>query len=203
MPVDYGRNGVITNFTITYERSVTADTRLMASDRTDDCDNDVCVISFDNFSTPKALALYEVTIDRLEEYVNYTFTIAAVTAVGVGPRATVSVKTLQAPAATGVRELSISDKTGTELEVSWRPPVISDINGPLKGYIVSIKTDNDDTNFTHRIDSSLSLPDDFQKEAPADVLDGTASSHSFGSLQSYVKYIITSDSFGFFLGYSS
>ncbi|XP_019855188.1 PREDICTED: receptor-type tyrosine-protein phosphatase F-like isoform X3 [Amphimedon queenslandica] len=111
------RNGIITGYTI----FITTDVEFV-NDTTQDI--------------PSAATL-QYTFTRLQEYVNYTYTILARTAIGDGPisDSTTSL-TNEATPASPPQDFTVDNITSNTFTLSWSPPIERDINGVIDLYTI-------------------------------------------------------------------
>ncbi|XP_019861768.1 PREDICTED: hemicentin-1-like [Amphimedon queenslandica] len=111
------RNGIITGYTI----FITTDVEFV-NDTTQDI---------------TSAATLQYTFTRLQEYVNYTYTILARTAIGDGPiSGSTTSLTNEATPASPPQDFTVDNITSNTFTLSWSPPIERDINGVIDLYTI-------------------------------------------------------------------
>jgi hypothetical protein len=110
-------NGIITKYTVHY-RSLSP--QLPASRGVREVDS----------------TTFEVVIDGLEEYVNYSVSVYGKTTAGVGETATADLRLYSAAPSSAPNNPTTSGINFTTVNISWNPPPFKDRNGPIANYSV-------------------------------------------------------------------
>ncbi|KAI6660977.1 hypothetical protein LOD99_13700 [Oopsacas minuta] len=90
------------------------------------------------------------SISDLSPYSNYSVEVYANSTAGQSPSATIQIQTLEDVPSTGPRNFTLSTLNSTALQASWSPPLISDRNGVITTYYITVTVASQEVYMTER-----------------------------------------------------